>query len=90
MSRQPLGFVKERKTRIAGLKKYLTLKVGVFHKVPNPLTGNGWVISKLCPSDNFRQRLFNQNNFHLCLNTPQGKMNERICLGTLAQGDNHT
>jgi len=89
MSRQPLGFVKKEKTRIAGLKKCLTLKVGVFHKVPIPLTGKGWVISKLCPSDNFRQHLFNQNNFLRCRTTPQRKTNERICLGTLAQGDNH-
>jgi hypothetical protein len=54
MSRRPLGFVKERKTRIAAGKNRKTPQVGVFHKVPIPLTGNGWVIFPVVPDEQFQ------------------------------------
>jgi hypothetical protein len=45
MSRQPMGFVKERKTRIDGLKNHKNQTKEVLHTVRIPLTGKRWVIS---------------------------------------------
>jgi hypothetical protein len=50
MSRQPLGFVKERKTRQGGVRKQERILPAVFHKVPNPLTGKEGVIFPLVPA----------------------------------------
>jgi hypothetical protein len=42
-----MGFVKERKTKKDGAGKRKEIKTGVLHKIPNPLTGNEWVIIRV-------------------------------------------
>jgi hypothetical protein len=65
MSRRPLGFVKERKTRKGGFKNYKVLPEGVFTKVRISLTGKRWVVFQVMPDERSPATPTEQNSFSL-------------------------
>jgi hypothetical protein len=79
MSRRPLSFVKERKTRTGGLKNNKTLKEGVFHKVPIPLTGKRWVIFQVVSDEQFQEATVRPEQLPLLSNRDPRK-NARVNL----------
>jgi len=56
MSRQPLCFVKKRKSFFSGVWKRKNKKVGVVHKARGSFTGESEFISKKKEADNFRKK----------------------------------
>jgi hypothetical protein len=83
------GFCKGKKICFCRVKKHKIPKNEVVHKVPGSFTRISGFISKLYPMNNFRQDATNKVNlFHEGI-AAKGKTNERICLGTPANGDDH-
>jgi hypothetical protein len=58
-----MGFVKERKSEIAGKIKEENKIIEVVHKVHVPFTSVSWFISRLCPLNNFKQNKANEADF---------------------------
>jgi hypothetical protein len=56
MSRQPMGFLKERKKRKGGLRNHKNPTTEVLHTIRNSLTGKRWVISQVMPEKHFQAK----------------------------------